>query len=544
MAVADITDPSPVDKSTGDDPLRTLVGALSDPSRFSHPAGAIDVIETHISFVVLAGEFVYKLKKPVDLGFLDFRTLAARRHFCEEELRLNRRTAPGLYLEVLPIAGRADEPVLGGDGPPIEYALKMRRFPQACLLDRMAREKTLTPDHIDALATVIAAFHARVDHADAGSAFGTPARVLAPALQNFDQLEALGASDPDKHDLTALRAWTLQAHRHLSDSIERRRGEGFVRECHGDLHLGNIAVIDGSPVPFDCIEFDAQLRWIDVMSEIAFLVMDLLDHRLPALAWRCLDAYLQATGDYGGVELLRFFLVYRAMVRAKIALIRDGQTAASDGAGTGPKSAFRTYLDLALELSRSGRPAIVLMHGLSGSGKSTVAQAALESLGAIRIRSDVERKRSHGLAAAERSASGVESGLYVPAITALTYRRLATLAAGIVRAGWPALVDATFLRQADRESFRALARSEAVPFLIVSCEAAEATLRARVVAREREAGDASEAGLAVLERQLATREPLVADELADAITVTTDEGEPAMTTAIAEIARRIWYDAG
>jgi len=538
------SDPVSAASLPGADPLRTLVRALGDPSRYPYPATAIEVIETHISVVVLAGEFAYKLKKPVDLGFLDFRTLAARQHFCEEELRLNRRTAPGLYLEVLPIAGRPNEPLLGGDGPPIEYALKMRRFSQACLLDRMARDTTLTPTHIDALAAVVAAFHARIDRANGSSPFGTPPQVLAPALQNFDQILALDGSAQDPGDLALLRAWTVREHRRRRESIEQRRQEGFVRECHGDLHLGNIAVIDGSPVPFDCIEFDAQLRWIDVMSEIAFLVMDLLDHRLPALAWRCLDAYLQATGDYGGVELLRFFLVYRAMVRAKIALIRDGQTAASDGAGTGPKSAFRTYLDLALELSRSGRPAIVLMHGLSGSGKSTVAQAALESLGAIRIRSDVERKRSHGLAAAERSASGVESGLYVPAITALTYRRLATLAAGIVRAGWPALVDATFLRQADRESFRALARSEAVPFLIVSCEAAEATLRARVVAREREAGDASEAGLAVLERQLATREPLVADELADAITVTTDEGEPAMTTAIAEIARRIWYDAG
>jgi predicted kinase len=272
--------------------------------------------------------------------------------------------------------------------------------------------------------------------------------------------------------------------------------------------------------------------------------MDLLDHRLPALAWRCLDGYLQATGDYAGVELLRFFLVYRAMVRAKIALIRDRQAGASDLACTGPKSVFRTYLELALGLSRSARPAIVLMHGLSGSGKSTVAQAALESLGAIRIRSDVERKRLHGLAPAERSASAVESGLYVPAISAETYGRLATLAAGIVRAGWPVIVDATFLRRADRESFRALARSEAVSFVIVSCEADEATLRSRVVAREREAGDVSEAGLPVLERQLAAREPLAAEELADVITVTTDEGPGAMNAATVEIAHRISQKGG
>jgi aminoglycoside phosphotransferase family enzyme/predicted kinase len=539
-----MSDPALAAHSPGSDPLRTLVGALRDPSRYPHPATSIEVVETHISFVVLAGDFAYKLKKPVDLGFLDFRTLATRRHFCEEELRLNRRTAPGLYLDVLPISGRSDAPVLGGDGAPIEYALKMRRFPQECLLDRMARAHALTPRHVDALAASVAAFHARVDRADAASAFGSPPQVLVPALQNFDQITALDGSAQDQGDIASLRAWTVLEHRRRSDFIEQRRREGFVRECHGDLHLGNIAVIDGSPVPFDCIEFNEQLRWIDVISEVAFLVMDLLDHRLPARAWRYLDAYLQATGDYGGVGLLRFFLVYRAMVRAKIALIRDCQAGAADLARHGPNSAFRTYLDLALGLSQSTHPAIVLMHGPSGSGKSTVAQTVLESLGAIRIRSDVERKRLHGLAPAERSASAVDSGLYVPAVSAATYGRLATLAAGIVRAGWPVLVDATFLRRADRESFRALARSEAIPFVIVSCEADEATLRARVVARERAAGDVSEAGLSVLERQLASREPLVADELADVITMTTDVGEAAMSARIETIARRVAHHGG
>ena len=544
MKSAIASDAVPDTTVTNGDALRTLVGALQDPSRYPHPATAIEVLETHISFVVLAGEFAYKLKKPVDLGFLDFRTLAARRHFCEEELRLNRRTAPGLYLEVLPIAGRTDAPVLGGDGSPIEYALKMRRFSQQFLLDRMARERTLTPAHIDQLAAVVAAFHARVERADGASPFGTAPQVLAPALQNFDQVAALAGTARTLEDLAALRAWTVEEHERRIEAIERRRLEGFVRECHGDLHLGNIALIEGMPVPFDCIEFDAQLRWTDVIGEIAFLVMDLLDHGLPTLSWRSLDAYLQATGDYAGVELLRFFLVYRAMVRAKIALIRDRQAHTSDADCTGPKSAFRAYLDLALGLSRSARPAIVLMHGLSGSGKTTIAQPLLETLGAIRVRSDVERKRLHGLAPAARTGAAVESGLYAPAVSAETYRRLATLATGMVRAGWPVLVDATFLRRADRESFRALAGCESVPFMIVSCQAPEATLRARVMAREREARDASEAGLAVLERQLSAQEPLAADELADAITVTTDTGAASPGLAIAEIARRILPGAG
>jgi aminoglycoside phosphotransferase family enzyme/predicted kinase len=519
--------------------LDVLVGALRDPARYPHPAPAIEVIETHVSIVVLAGDFAYKIKKPVDLGFLDFRKLATRRHFCDEELRLNRRTAPGLYLEVLPIAGRADDPVLGGPGAPIEHALRMRRFPQACLLDRMALLGTLGPAHVDRLAAVVAAFHARIDRAGAASAYGTPAQVLEHALQNFDQVNALGGAAPGREALAALRAWTVQEHGRRAGAIEQRRQDGFVRECHGDLHLGNIALIDGSPVPFDCIEFDPALRWIDVMDEAAFLVMDLLDRGLPALAWRCLDAYLQATGDYGGVEPLRFFLVYRAMVRAKIALIRDGQGAVADESCTGAKSTFRTYVDLALRLSRPARPAIVLMHGLSGSGKSTVAQALLEDLGAIRIRSDVERKRLHGYAGTERTDSPVERNLYSPAASARTYRRLAALARATVRAGWPVVVDAAFLRRADRESFRALALREFVPFVVVSCEAAEATLRDRVIRREGDARDPSEAGLEVLERQLATRQPLAEDERPDLFTVTTDTG-PASTAAVpVELARRI-----
>lgn len=524
--------------ASGQEPLRTLVAALREPSRYPHPADEVEVIETHISFVLLAGEFAYKLKKPVDLGFLDFRSLADRRHFCEEELRLNRRTAPALYLEVVPIAGGTESPVLGGDGPPIEYALKMRRFSQDLLFDRMARDGTLTPAHVDALAEVVAHFHAAVGRADTGSPFGTARRVLSHALQNFDQAAALIGAERARDELTALRTWTVEEYPRRSETIARRHRAGFVRECHGDLHLGNIALIEGTPTPFDCIEFDPELRWIDVASEIAFLVMDLLDHDVPALAWRCLDAYLQVTGDYEGVELLRFFLVYRAMVRAKVALIRDRQTGIATDSPE-HAGAFRGHVDLARRISNSARPAIVLMHGLSGSGKSTVAQTLLEGIGAIRMRSDVERKRRHGLPQGQRTRSGLDGGMYSAAANADTYDHLAAQARTVVRAGWPVVVDAAFLRRADRESFRALARRESVPFVIVWCEATEDTLRERVEARERRGDDASEAGLAVLERQRATCQPLAADERPDVIAVATDAGAAPTATVIAQVARRI-----
>jgi uncharacterized protein len=220
--------------------LRTLVGALRDPARYPHPAPTIEVLETHISYVVLAGDYAYKLKKPLDLGFLDFSTLAARRRYCEEELRLNTRTAPQLYLDVLPIAGTPADPELGGAGPPIEFALRMRRFSQEALLDRMARAGTLAPEHVDALAAEIAAFHARVAAAPDGSDFGTPEQVLSPALANFECIDDPGLAAA-RSDLETLRAWTLTEHERTRDTVVRRRRDGRVREGHGDLHLGNIA---------------------------------------------------------------------------------------------------------------------------------------------------------------------------------------------------------------------------------------------------------------------------------------------------------------
>jgi aminoglycoside phosphotransferase family enzyme/predicted kinase len=521
--------------------LRVLVEALRDPTRYPHPAADIEVVETHISCVVLAGDYAYKFKKPVDLGFLDFTTLAARRRYCEEEMRLNIRTAPALYLDVLPIGGTPHAPVLGGPGPAIEFALRMRRFSQDALLDDMARKGTLSAAHVDALAREIAAFHARVPRAAADSQFGTPEQALQPALANFEATDDPALASVNS-DLEALRQWTRAEYGRIRATLAHRRLAGQVRECHGDLHLGNVAWIDGSPVLFDCIEFDPHLRWIDVMSEIAFLVMDLLDRHQPALAWRCLDAYLQQTGDYDGVDLLRFFLVYRAMVRAKVALIRDREAGVAPSTMAAIDRPFRSYLELAGSLARSARPAVVLMHGLSGSGKSNLAQVLLETVGAIRIRSDVERKRLHGLDPTARTSTGVDSGLYGAAANAETYAHLARRASAIVQAGWTVVVDATFLRRTDRDAFRALARSLGCRFLIVACQAPADVLRARVAARAVAAQDASEAGSEVLEHQFGTIEGLAADEGVDAITVATHQPAVSTVATLAEIARRISPD--
>jgi len=493
--------------------MESLIAALRDPACYPHPAREVDLIETHISWVLLAGEYAYKVKKPVRLAFLDFSTLEARRRYCDEELRLNRRTAPELYLEVVPIVQTARGFAISAPGEPVEYAVKMRRFGAEALADDMARRGALGPAQADAIAEALAEFHASAPRARPGDAYGAPSGVAAPAIENFDQIAALGAEPAAAARLDRLRAWTAGESRRLEGVFASRKAAGRVRECHGDLHLGNIAFIDGRAVPFDCIEFDPALRWIDVMSEVAFLVMDLLAHRLAGAAWRLLNHWLEASGDYEGVAVLRFYLVYRAMVRAKIARIR----------GSGEE--FLHYAALAESLAGAAPLSLVLMHGLPGSGKTTVSQAALERLGAVRLRSDVERKRLHGLAPQVRAQAGLDAGIYSAAASRRTYEHLAALAAGILGAGYPAIVDAAFLQREQRDLFRRLAEERGALCLIAACTAPEAILRRRVIERHSGARDASDAGAAVLEHQLAIAQPFTLEEQAAAVTVDTTGGD-------------------
>jgi predicted kinase len=294
-----------------------------------------------------------------------------------------------------------------------------------------------------------------------------------------------------------------------------------VRECHGDLHLGNIAVIEGCPTPFDCIEFNAALRWIDVMSEVAFLLMDLADHGRADLASRFLNAYLEVTGDYGGLEVLRYYQVYRALVRAKVNALRARQAQVSRAEKRRLARLVRDYLDLAAGYTTPRPLALMITHGVSGSGKTSATQSLIECAGVVRIRSDVERKRLHGLAPLARSGSGMGRGIYTPEANVATYAHLERLARQILASGMPVVVDAAFLKRAEREAFRALAIDMGVPFVILGFTAPAELLAARVAARAASGRDASEAGVSVIARQLATREPLAPEELSATFTLDT-----------------------
>ena len=489
-----------------------LVAALREPARHGPDCTRVDLLETHISYVLLTGKHAYKIKKAIALEFLDFRTLAARRFYCDEELRLNRRLAPALYECVVPITGLPDAPQLGGAGAVLDYAVRMREFPQQMLLSAMLDRQEVDERRIDELAAEVARFHGSIDVAPPESPYGDAEDELALALDNIDALLAAWPDPAIAGTLDTLRRWTERTFASIRSRLDARRREGFVRECHGDLHLGNIAVVDGRIAIFDCIDFNARMRWNDLMGEVAFLAMDLEYRGRADLADRFVNRYMEATGDYAGAAVLRFFVVYRAMVRAKVEALRVAQM--PDGAERAwLATECREYVALARAWAEPPHPAMVAMHGLSGSGKTTVSDAITAPLGALRVRTDVERKRLHGLAATASSGSGTQSGLYAEDATRAAYRRVLDLAHEAIAGGFTVVADGAFLHRWQRDLFRSAAASLGVPFAILSVRGHPATLERRIAARARASTDASEADAAVLAHQLLAEEPLADDEV-------------------------------
>jgi len=495
----------------------------------------VRLVETHISWVLLTDSLAYKIKKPVRLPFLDFTTLAARRFYCDEELRLNRRLAPLFYLDVVNICESPKGPRFGGAGRVRDVAVRMRRFPDGALWSEMLAAGVLAPHHIDAMALKLSDFHHAAAVAPPGSTFGSAAihERVTRGLVNAIEAASPEAAPPEMDgDRPALRAWLGAQVQALAPLWEARRRDGRVRECHGDLHLANVLQLGEEATAFDGIEFDPELRWIDVLDDVAFLAMDLLAHGQRGLAFRFINAYLEASGDYDGLPALRFFMVCRALVRAQVTAIGRGQGVRSADAREEPE-----YLALALILSRSADARLAITHGLPGSGKSFVSQAVLEVAGAIRVRSDVERKRLFGLGALQ-SSHQLAGGIYDAATTVRTYARLRTVAQVALGAGWPVVVDAAFLRRSERADFAALSASMSLPFSIIDCRAESPLLRQRLEQRHAKGADPSEADVAVLERLSRLDESL--DDHEGEIAIVVDAAQP---QPLASIAQR-WLAAG
>ncbi|OMT59048.1 aminoglycoside phosphotransferase [Burkholderia pseudomallei] len=492
---------------------RDIDAALRRASTYPHPAGPIVRIETHLSVVYLVGRFAYKRLKPFDFGFANFSELAARRRACEAELALNRPLAAPIYLAAGPLVRRARGLRLFGAGAAVDHVVRMRRFDERMLFSRLLARGALDAADIDAAATRLAAYHLHAPRDIPRRAYGS-ARELRRQLDDMlAPLErALGAALP-----ASLRAWCVRRCDELAAHLDARRADGYVRACHGDLHLNNVVKRGRDALMFDCIDFDDALRWIDVINDLSFLLMDLHAHERAALAHRLLNRWLDETGDFAGLAALPLYVAYRALVRALVATMRAGGDAAARAARI---ERARRYVDVAAHAARARRPCLLLCHGYSGSGKSVASRALADVSGAIRLSSDSERKRARPFAAVD--ARPLPASAYTPQQIDAQYERLRALASDVLRAGYTALVDATFLSHARRARFFALARELGVPVYVLDFHASRACLERRVDARAAARDDHSDAGAAVLATQRASADPLDADERARTIGFDTD----------------------
>lgn len=514
------------------DQSATLINALCSAEAYPHEITGIKIIETHISRLLLTGNYVYKIKKPVNFGFLDFSSLEKRHFYCQEELRLNQRLSDDLYLEVVPITGSFTQPKISGSGIPIEYAVKMRQFQTGRLLSEFAQKKLLDPFLIDELAIMVAGFHQKTEVINNHSILGSTQIIKHWFNENFAHIQPLLISKSDQKQLQKIQRWGKQEWRRNAGFLQIRLIEGFIRSVHGDLHLSNITQYQGKLIAFDCIEFNPMLRCIDVQNDIAFLIIDLWFFGYPQLAYRFLNQYLQLTGDYAGLQILPFYLVYRALVLAKVALLRRTQQQQPTEIARLYQE-YKKYLFLAEQLIRKHRVMLIITHGFSGAGKSTIAQQLGDTIGAIWLRSDIERKRLFSYPPLGNSASNIADGLYSEQHTQETYQHLELQAREILNAGFSVIIDATFLKRAQRARFQKLA-ALTCPFIILNIEASDSELCRRI---EQRRNDASEATIAVLRRQQLTAEPLSSEELMHTLTVHSDP-TPDINTLVQDVLKR------
>lgn len=509
---------------------------LLSPEAYPHAVDAVELVETHISWILLAGEYAYKIKRPVRLAFIDLTSSQHRAWLCEQEIALNSRFAPSLYLQVCRITSEPDGARMDGPGPTIEHAVKMRQFDRREELDSLLSANAIAPIELERFGAQLAAIHRQMPVASAQSQWGVAAAVRAAVIRNLEECLAAAAGLDRVAELRELRTALVEMLDSVMPVIAERRTGGLVRECHGDLHCGNIVRLNDGLVAFDCLEFEPAFRWIDVADETAFLYMDLQALERPLHAAAFVNGYLASGGDYAACRLLRTYAAHRALVRAKVAALsfgdrRDGQALA------GAQARFLRYLQCAQAMLARTAPVLILMSGFSGSGKTHMARGLSASLGAIHLRSDVERKRLAGLGELDRSGSGLAEGLYGADMTRRVHERLLEAAGSVLEGGLTAIVDATFNRRADRALFSELARQLGIPAYVIRCQAPEETLKSRILAREQAGTDASEAGLSVLSWQQNNYEPM-SDAEGTTVIVAETEQVDALERVRAELATR------
>lgn len=500
-----------------DSALPPLIQQMLQPQFYSHRVTEpIQLVQTHVSYVLLTGEYAYKLKKPVNFGFLDYSTLARRQHFCQEELRLNQRGAAVLYLAVVPITESAGQFTLGAPetsaAEPVEYAVQMRQFPQTSLLSAYFARGELSEALLLQLAAAIAQFHQQAETSDYIRTFGAAAQVRSAIDENYEQTTAYIGGPQTQAQFDQTQAYSDRFFAEQTALFERRMAQGKIRACHGDLHLNNICYWQDQLLLFDCIEFNEPFRFVDVMFDIAYIVMDLEVKGRTDLSAVFLSHYVEQTGDWEGLQVLPLYVSRQAYVRAKVTsfLLDDPSVAPAikqEAAATAAQ-----YYRLAWAYVQPQPTALFMMAGLSGSGKTTTARELSRQAGAIQLRSDAVRKH---LAGVDLMVRGDQS-IYSPEMSQRTYERLLELAACLTQAGYSVVLDAKYDRQAARQAVIDWAEAASQPLRIVYCTAPLATLQARLTARR---GDIADATVDVLADQV--MEPFTPQEQSFVITVDT-----------------------
>lgn len=506
--------------------LPPLIQQMLDPAFYDHPVQApITLLQTHISYVLLTGEYAYKVKKPANFGFLDFTTLDKRQHFCQEELRLNQRLSPELYLAVLPIYQTPPEtyqftPI--DTGEIAEYTVKMRQFPQEGLFSALFQQGQLTQAQMETLGQQVAVFHAQAATNEAIAAYGSLAAVQQVDENNYSLSEQFIGQSQTQEQFEQTRTFTRGIFAEHPDWFAARQATGKIRECHGDLHLNNICLYNGAIQVFDCIEFNHEFRNIDCLYDVAFMVMDLEFQGRRDLANRFLNTYLEQTGDYDGAVLLPLYLSMRAYIRGNVNSLALNDPAIAPEEKTAFLERAKAYYTMAWDYTQRPRGAIYFMVGVSGSGKSTVARELAQRLNAIHIRSDAVRKHLAGIPLLERGADATDfgGGIYTPEMTAKTYDQLQSLGLQLAAQGWTVILDAKYDRRDLRQSLITAAQTANIPMTVLNCVAPVEVIRDRLQQRQ---GDIADATAEILEAQLAAAEPFTEAEQSFVIEIQTNQ---------------------